>query len=411
MRKILIIDDDPSLRCLMAATLRSIGYAVTEAAEGMEGLNLVRQDLPDLILSDVNMEGLDGYGLLQQLRSQPATAVVPVILMTGASENDMRQSMEKGADDYLSKPFDPSTLIAAVNTRLHRKEELDHHQRDVQGRLFDIVSSTPNLVAILERHTKRALYLNPAGRTMLGIGLEEDITPLDFKHRFASGKSGNDFEEYVKRAESEGKCTVECRIEGLQKKLFPVELQLLAHRSEDGTVAWLSVIANDLTGTIQLRQAQKMEAIGRLAAGIAHEINTPTQYVGDNTQFLKDSFQGMARVLEAHRAVLNAAKNGPVSAELIQNVERVETESDLAYLLEQIPCAVDETLDGIGRIARIVHAMKEFSHPGTAEKSQTDINKAVETTATVARNEWKYVAELTLELEPQLQPTHLRRPS
>ena len=402
MQKILIIDDDSSLGCLMGATLRSIGYAVIEASDGLEGLNLARQELPDLILSDVNMEGLDGYGVLEQLRAQTTTAAIPVILMTGAAENDMRQSMEKGADDYLPKPFDPSTLIAAVQTRLHRKEELDHHLRDVQARLFAIVSSTPNLVAILDRDTKQALYLNPAGRNMLGIDPQEDITQLDFKGCFPSGKSGNDFEEYVRRAESEGKWTVECRIEGCNKKCLPVELQLLAHRSEDGTVAWLSVIANDLTETIQLRQAQKMEAIGRLAAGIAHEINTPTQYVGDNTKFLKDSFRGMVKVLEAHRAVFNAAKNGAITGDLIQGVERAEAESDLAYLLEQVPCAIDETLEGVKRVAMIVQAMKEFSHPGTAEKCRTDINKAVETTATVARNEWRYVAELTLDLDPQL---------
>ncbi|HEX4263158.1 MAG TPA: response regulator [Verrucomicrobiae bacterium] len=402
MRKILIIDDDSSLRSLMATALRGNGFDIIEAADGAEGFSLARQHLPDLVLSDVNMEGLDGYGFLQQLRAQTATSAIPVILMTGASENDMRQSMEKGADDYLPKPFNPGTLIAAVKTRLNRKEEIDHQMRAVQERLLAIVSSTPNLIAILDHETGHAVHLNPAGRAMLGLKPDEDVTQLNFKQRVSFGKTGEDFETCVQHAESQGRWTGECRLAGRQNKILPVDLQLLAHRSEDGSIAWLSIIASDLSATLQLRQAQKMEAIGRLAAGVAHEINTPTQYVGDNTQFLKNSFQSVAKVIEAHRAVFQAARNGQVTGELINRVEQIETESDLGYLLEQIPCAIEETLEGIGRVTKIVRAMKEFSHPGTIEKCPTNINKAIETTVTVARNEWKYVSDVKLDLDPQL---------
>jgi signal transduction histidine kinase len=402
MRTILIIDDDFSLRSLMATTLRGNGLDVLEASDGSEGLVLAREHVPDLIVSDVNMDGLDGYQFLQQLRKQTATSAIPVILMTGDSENDMRQSMEKGADDYLPKPFNPATLLGAVQTRLNRREETDQRLRDVQDRLFAIVSSTSDLVAILDRNVEGLVYLNPAGRVMLGVDKDEDLSQANLKQFFSSEKNGGEFESRMNQAEAEGRWTGECQLVRRDKKLFPVELQLLAHRSEKGQATWLSIIGSDLTGTMQLRQAQKMEAIGRLAAGVAHEINTPTQYVGDNTQFLKESFQGVAKVIEAYRAVLEAAKAGPVSSELIQCVAQAEEESDLAYLLDQIPHALDETLEGVNRVSKIVRAMKEFSHPGTSEKSPANLNKAIETTVTVARNEWRYVADLTLDLDPQL---------
>ncbi|HWD91298.1 MAG TPA: response regulator [Verrucomicrobiae bacterium] len=402
MQKILIIDDDPSLRQIMALALRGNGFQILEAGDGAQGLVLAHEHMPDLVLSDVNMDGLDGYGFLKQLRAQDATAAIPVILMTGAAENDMRQSMEKGADDYLSKPFNPATLIAAVKTRLSRKEEIDHHLRDVQERLFAIVSSTSNFVAMLEHDTGRTVYLNPAGRALLGIEPNEDVSSLNLKKCFAPGKAGEGFDECLRRADSQGRWTGEGRMAGPNQRVFPMGLQLLAHRSENGHIMWLSMIGSDLTATMQLRQAQKMEAIGRLAAGVAHEINTPTQYVGDNMQFLKNSFQSFAKVIEAHRALFAAAKNGSVSSELINRVEQAEADSDLAYLLEQIPTAIDETLEGVERVTKIVRAMKEFSHPGTSEKCPTNINKAIETTVTVARNEWRYVADLTLDLDPQL---------
>jgi len=153
---------------------------------------------------------------------------------------------------------------------------------------------------------------------------------------------------------------------------------------------------------VQLRQVQKLEAIGQLAAGIAHEINTPIQYVGDNTRFLQESFKNLPPVLESARELIAAAKNNTLTSEMLARAGKTLDACDLTYLLEQVPIAINETLEGIDRVAKIVRAMKEFSHPGGKEKMLADLNKAIETTVTVARNEWKYVADVRLDLDANL---------
>ena len=152
----------------------------------------------------------------------------------------------------------------------------------------------------------------------------------------------------------------------------------------------------------QLARAHKLEAIGQLAAGIAHEINTPIQYIGDNVYFLGQSFAVLRHVFGKFQSLLAAAKAGELFPQLVAEAEREAEQAELGYLTVEIPLAIEQSLDGVRRVAEIVRAMKEFSHPEVRRKVPVDINRSIESTLTVARNEWKYVAEVTTDLDERL---------
>lgn len=145
----------------------------------------------------------------------------------------------------------------------------------------------------------------------------------------------------------------------------------------------------------ELQQAQRLESVGRLAAGIAHEINTPVQFVNDNCYFLKDSVPQVRSVLAGHQECLRAVAAGSMTAaEALERTAALELAADLAFLHENMPTAVGRALEGLERIAAIVRSMKEFSHPNQDAASSADINVAILSTLTIARNEYKYVADV-----------------
>jgi signal transduction histidine kinase len=146
-----------------------------------------------------------------------------------------------------------------------------------------------------------------------------------------------------------------------------------------------------------LRVAQRLEAIGQLAAGVAHEINTPAQYVDGNITFLGERFAKLLPLLEALQERIAACPDG------VDRLRELADGAQLAFLIQEIPAAITEAALGMGHIKKIVAAMKEFSHPSD-DKQQADLNHGITNTVTIARNEWKYVADVELDLATDLPP-------
>ncbi len=190
----------------------------------------------------------------------------------------------------------------------------------------------------------------------------------------------------------------------------PRVLGLTVHPMAVGTPSPLRLIlmGADITERKQLEEqlarAQKMEAIGHLAAGIAHEISTPAQFVGDTTQFLREAFGDLQQVLAVYAQLAEAARRGGGQDAILKALEATIEEADLAYLAEEVPNAIDHILNGVERISKIVRSMKLFAHPGGEEKAPVDLNEAIESTIVITRNEWKYIAEMTTAFDPDLAP-------
>ncbi len=241
-------------------------------------------------------------------------------------------------------------------------------------------------------------FMNPAAEMMLACPSDEllgsDIWSLVHESDVAA----------LQRVVSsfERPAALPCRIRGRSGAEWTDVEALVEYVSEHDGSRSIVFTARDVSERhrleLELRHAQKLESVGRLAAGIAHEINTPIQFVGDNVRFLESAFTDLDRLLTAYRElVVTAQQHGDIEAAL-RGVEVVATDIDIEFVMEEVPVAISQTLEGIGRVAHIVRAMKAFGHPGTEEKSRADLNEAIKNTVVVANNEVKYTADVETDL-------------
>ena len=302
-------------------------------------------------------------------------------------------------------------VAAQIGEALHRKRTEDRLKR--RNALLDsIFENIPTMVFLKDAAELRFVRFNRAGEELLGLGRDALIGKNDYdffpkeqadafvrkdREVLASGGVADVQEEPLQTARGETRILHTRKVAVLNGEGKP---EYLLGISEDVT-ARKEAEAEKERLNAQVHHFHLMESIGQLAAGIAHEINTPVQFVGDNLQFMKEAyrdFQGLARKV---RELAESPKGS--AAEMSELLRSAMKEADLDYLEREVPKALEQSQEGVRRVARIVMAMKEFSHPqGGEEKVAFDVNKALENTITVARNEWKYVADLRTRFDPDL---------
>ncbi|WP_374679495.1 two-component system sensor histidine kinase NtrB [Hydrocarboniphaga effusa] len=179
-------------------------------------------------------------------------------------------------------------------------------------------------------------------------------------------------------------------------RAIPVLVSAATQRDIEGRVLSLVFVALDISERrrleIELRQAQKLESLGQLSAGVAHEINTPMQFIGDNLHYVCEAFEGLRPLLDALPEF-----ESELPAQSAQRLRELSERADLEFLRKRLPKSIVSALDGVKRVSHIVEAMRAFSHPQT-EKTAVDLNRGLMDTLTVAHNEYKYVADVRCEL-------------
>jgi two-component system, NtrC family, sensor kinase len=412
--KILIVDDEPAVRKILSRYLEEAGYECHTADGAESAKKILAANTFDLLLCDLKMPGESGLELIRHAKEHyPRTGR---IMVTGFGSPEIAgEIMTVGVYGYIIKPFTSDMVLVTVENSL-RHLRLDLHMHACKVELENKISRrTEKLTAIMNNLNVGIAMLAP---DMKILELNQRMQQW-FPH-FAAGTAIFCYEAFVSPPGKgicedcpmavtfqTGKTCEETRniatIQG-EREFRIVASPVLDNsgRVYAGIVSYEDVTEKMLLEK-DLARSQKLEAVGQLAAGIAHEINTPIQYIGDNVSFLKDSFDEIAGVMNTYEQFWQElTERGTVPEEMSRHLSDKVEDADITYLWEEIPKTINQSLEGVRRVEKIVRAMKDFSHPGSDEKTAVDINKILESTITVCRNEWKYVAEMETNLAPDL---------
>ncbi len=434
---ILIAEDEEFVRVPLGMFLERSGYKVSFAVDGEEALEKLKELSPDVVLSDLNMPKVNGFQLLEEtVKTRPR---LPVIVISGAGTLEaVLRALRSGAWDYLEKPIiDYDLLLHCIESVLEKRKLMQMaeryqqlfeqtkrartEEREEELRIRKIIEEqllkskqeweeTVNFLPdpiVLYTRDHRIIRLNAAMAEALGVDAADAVDMRLCLFDNCQGRTADSCPHNL-LMETEEPITSEFFS---QKSVKYYEVKVLPfYELWDSRVSVSVLHARDISERIaaqkketelqtRILQSQKLESVGQLASGIAHEINTPTQYIGSNVDFLEEAFSDISTAITA------MLKDPAIKdSDLGKKIYSLLADADWEFLEDEIPAAMQQTREGIRQVTRIVQAMKDFSNPGSKEMQEANLNRIIDTTVTVARNEWKYDAELKLDLDPDLPP-------
>jgi len=276
-------------------------------------------------------------------------------------------------------------------------QELNAKLAQERDKFSSVFRAAPVGLAIVDREG-RILDVNDAHENIFGFSAREEVGKL-FSEVVTSEEGAfaeRLFADLISGAASTGQHRG--RVIAKDGHVVLADAKLTPVRDAEGRTEFVIASVVDVSAQtqleIELRHSQKLESVGRLAAGIAHEINTPIQFVGDNVNFLSGAFDDLLALCESYRTACAKAAHAPLSAEDLDGLKREEDQADLEFIRGNVATSIASTIDGVGRVSRIVQSMKAFAHPDRGERAIADLNAALRDTLTVATNELKYVAKV-----------------
>ncbi len=446
--QILVVEDSPVYRELLSSHLQEWDFPFTIAKDGFEAWTLLqRPDCPKLVLLDWVLPDINGIELCRRIRlAGSRNSYSYIILLTGKDgKKDMLEAMQAGADDYLVKPFDQLELKARLlvgkrivglheelvsaesNIRrinenleleaLRRTASLDKSNQDLiaelakhkeaeeaknrSDQLFrSIAENSADLIAVVDK-TGHRIYNNPAYERLLGYTQEELKRTISFQQIHPDDRP------LVTRAAQQALKTgvgqiVEYRMQRKDGTYVTLESHGSFIRDSRGEIEANVISARDISDRRMAMQNEKLSAIGQLAAGIAHEINTPVQYVSDNLAFLSDTWNHLDAAMDSCLTPLHASVGCDFRPS--EPVPPGGPPEDWDWLRQEVPKAISQSLEGVRRISKIVSAMRRFSHTGGGERQEVDLNEALDATLTIAQNQIKHIADVQTDYQPNLPP-------
>lgn len=413
--KILIIDDEPVTVAILKKIVESNGCETVCATTAEEGWEFLKHDPSiNLALVDWMLPGMSGVEFCFRVREEIKNRFVYLMLVTGKTDsNDMVEGLRAGADAYVKKPIckevllsqiEVGTRIATLQTqliddqvRLRAQQESLNHLLERQSKLL---SAIPSFFLAIDNNDNIMVW-NDAAERLFGISSPDalrrpfiklpvlwdwdEILKLCAKARFTNEMVRREDLKYTSRGCSEG--YLDISIVPLDKNTMCGELLIIGEEVTE------KKLLND-----QLTQAQRLESIGQLASGIAHEINTPLQFVGDNLRFLQSSYGQFMRFFNEINTLIHTNRSRIETAA----IQKIADQVDLDFITAEVAPTITESLEGIARLAHIIEAMKEISHPGSKEKTPVDVCHLIDTAITVSTNAWKYVAEVSTQCDPSI---------